>query len=76
MTSTETPWGALEEEDGDFFLNGYLVLEVEPEGGFYVVTFEKGSYVARWVDEDGETHEKAYATARSALHRAREAWGR
>ena len=69
-------WGRLEEDEGDLFLDGHPVVEIEPEGHFYVVTAEKGRWVARWVDEDGEVHEKSYASARAALDRARRSWGR
>jgi len=76
-SALSTRWGRLQEDEGDLFLNDHLVLEIEPEGHFYVVTAEKkGRYVARWVDEDGESHERIYASARGALDCARNSWGR
>jgi len=76
MANVKTRWGLLEDDDGDLSLSGRPVLEIESEGAWYIVTHERSGYVARWVDEEGESHEKTYASARGALDKARKSWGR
>lgn len=68
-----TPWGKVSSDEYGKVINGNQVLDM---GEFHLVTFEVNAYVARWVAEDGTRHEASFQTARSALNRARNSWGR
>jgi len=75
MSTVETVWGTVESDDGDLFLGDVPVVELG-EGGHYLVLAVGGGYEARWRDEAGEEHVKAYKAKNAALEKARESWGR
>jgi hypothetical protein len=73
-SAVETKWGTVEKDEDGLFLGADLVIELG-EGGFYMVLAVAGTYVARWVDEDGTAHEKTYKSRNAALECARTLWG-
>lgn len=78
--NVRTAWGVLTKDEDGVFLGDSPVIELggsdELESSAYMVLVVIGGYAARWIDENGEKHEKVYKSRAAALNRARESWGR